>query len=44
LVSLLLCELVPHNERVVGTHGMELESVFKKPGVLGSPLSNYVDL
>jgi hypothetical protein len=25
------------------THGMELENVFEKPGVLGSPLSNYVD-
>jgi len=23
---------------------MELESVFEEPGVLGSPLSNYVDL
>jgi hypothetical protein len=22
---------------------MELESVFEEPGVLGSPLSNYVD-
>ncbi len=25
------------------THGMELESVFEEPGVLSSPLSNYVD-
>jgi len=25
------------------THGMELESVFEEPGVLGFPLSNYVD-
>jgi hypothetical protein len=25
------------------THGMELESVFEKLSVLGSPLSNYVD-
>jgi len=34
--------LVPHNERVVGKK-MELESEVEKPGVLGSPLSNYVD-
>jgi hypothetical protein len=25
------------------THGMEFKSVFEKLGVLGSPLSNYVD-
>jgi len=43
-VSLLLGELVPHNKRVVGNTSMELESVFEKLGVLGSPLSNYVDL
>ncbi len=34
---------IPHNERVVGTHGMELESVFEEPSVLGSPLSNCID-
>jgi len=42
-VSLLLGELVPHNERVVGNIRMELESVFEEFGVLGFPLSNYVD-
>jgi len=25
------------------THGMELESVFEEPSVLGFPLSNYTD-
>jgi hypothetical protein len=37
----LLGELVPHNEKVVETHGMELESVFEEPGALGFPLSKY---
>jgi len=42
-VSFLLGEMVPHNERVVGNIGMELENVFEELGVLGSPLSNYAD-
>jgi hypothetical protein len=30
-------------KRYLGTHGMELENVFEKLGVLGSPLSNCVN-
>jgi hypothetical protein len=43
MVFLLLGELVPHNERVVGNKWNGLESVFEEPSVLGSPLSNCVN-
>jgi hypothetical protein len=33
----------PIMRRSLETHGMELENVFKEPGVLGYPLSNCVD-
>jgi hypothetical protein len=43
MVSLLLDDLVPHNEKVVGNTWNGVGNVFEKPGVLGFPLSNCVD-
>ncbi len=34
----------PTTKGELKTHGMELESVFEEPSVLGSPLSNCADL
>jgi hypothetical protein len=42
-VSLLLGELVLHNERVIGNTWNGVGKCVEKPGVLGSPLANYVD-
>jgi hypothetical protein len=44
LVSLLLGELVPHDERVVGnTWNGVGKNVFEEPGGLGSPLFDYAN-